>query len=126
VAAAGSGGLTVLERVVVDGGGVWGERGGEHYHRGPARVRGNPSRTGVKLQDDELGLRGGRVRGRRRGIWGLPCWAKAPSMEAGSGKETDVSVTAALARRTAYRGARGRIWWPPTGPGDERRLCGEP
>ena len=60
-------GVTVLEGVAVDGGGV-GEGGGEHCHRGPARVRGNPSRTGVNLQDDELGLRGGRVRERRRGI----------------------------------------------------------
>ena len=78
-------GVTVLEGVAVDGGGV-GEGGGEHCHRGPTRVRGNPSRVGVNLQDDELGLRGGQVRGRRHGIRGLSCWTKAPSMEAGSGK----------------------------------------
>ena len=30
---------------------------------------GNPSCTEVKLQDDQLRLRGGQVRGRRRGIW---------------------------------------------------------
>jgi len=90
----------VLERVTVEGGGV-GEGGGEHCHRGPARVRGNPSRARVKLQDDELGLRGGWVRGRRRGIRGLSCWAKVPSMEARSGKEADVTVTVAPERRTA-------------------------
>jgi len=92
-------GVTVLEGVAVDGGGV-GEGGGEHCHRGPARVRGNPSRAGVNLQD-ELGLRGGRVRGHRRRTRGLPCWTKAPSMEAGSGKEAEVTVTAGPARRTA-------------------------
>jgi len=93
-------GVTVLEGVTVDGGRV--EEGcGEHCHRSPARVRGNPSRAGVNLQDDELGLRGGRVRGRWRGIRGLPCWTKAPSMEAGSGKEAEVTVTAGPARRTA-------------------------
>ena len=90
-------GVTVMEGVTIDGGGV-GEGGGEHCHRGPMRVRGNPSRAGVNLQDDELGLRGGRVRGRRRG---LPCWTKAPSLEAGSGKEAEVTVTAGPARRTA-------------------------
>ena len=90
----------MLERVTVEGGGV-GEGGGEHCHRGPARVRGNPSRAGVNLQDDELGLRGGRVRGRRRGIQGLPCWTKTSSMEAGSGKEAEVTVTVGPARRTA-------------------------
>ena len=93
-------GVTVLEGVAVDGGGV-GEGGGEHCHRGPPRVQGNPSRAGVNLQDDELGLRGGRVRGRRRVIRGLPCWTKAPPMEAGSGKEAEVTVTAGPARRTA-------------------------
>jgi len=93
-------GLTVLERVAADGGWVV-EEGGENCHRGPARVRANPSRAGVNLQDDELGLRGGRARGRRRGIRGLPCWTKALSMEAGSGKEADIIVTAGPARRTA-------------------------
>jgi len=78
-------GLTVLERVAIDGGGVV-EEGREHCHRGPVRVRGNPSHAGLNLQDDELGLRGGQVRGRRHGIRGLSCWTKAPSMEAGSGK----------------------------------------
>ena len=65
-------GVTVLEGVAVNGGGV-GEGGGEHCHRGPARVLGNPSHAGVNQQDNELGLRGGRVRGRRRGIRGLSC-----------------------------------------------------
>ena len=38
-------GVTVLEGVAVNGGGV-GEGGGEHCHRGLTRVRGNPSRAG--------------------------------------------------------------------------------
>ena len=93
-------GVTVLEGVAVDGGRVE-EGGGEHCHRGPVRVRGNPSRVGVNLQDDELGLRGGWVRGWWCGIQGLPCWTKTPSIEAGSGKEADVTLTVGPARRTA-------------------------
>jgi len=99
-AAVSGSGLTVLERVVVDGGGVRGERRRALSPR-PGESAGNPSRAGVKLQDEQLGLRGGQVRGRRRGIRGLACWVKAPSMEAVSGKEADVTVTAASARRTA-------------------------
>jgi len=90
----------MLEGVVVEGGGVQGKRRRALLPR-PGESAGNPSRAGVKLQDEQLWLRGGQVRGRRRGIRGLPCWAKAPSMEAGWGKEEDVTVTAAPARRTA-------------------------
>jgi len=47
-------GVTVLEGVAVDGGGV--EEGGvEHCRRGPARVRGNPSRAGTTYKTTNWG-----------------------------------------------------------------------
>ena len=97
----------MLERVVVDGGGV-GEGGGEHCHRGPARVRGNPSRAGVKLQDEQLQLRGGQVRGRRRGIR-VTLLAESAVDGGGVGEEDDDTFTVAPPRRTEYRGGRARI-----------------
>ena len=69
-AASGGGGgrgLTVVEGVAVDGGGVREQRPRALSPRLGERA-GNPSRAGVKLQDEQLRLRGGQVRGRRHGI----------------------------------------------------------
>ena len=50
-AASGSRGLTVVEGVAVDGGGVQGQRPRALSPR-PGERAGNPSRAGVKLQDE--------------------------------------------------------------------------
>ena len=63
----GSGGLTVLAEGANDGGGVRGGRPSPQSPR-PARVRETLAVLEVNLQDDQLWLRGGQVRGRRRGI----------------------------------------------------------
>ena len=57
----------MLEGVAVEGGGVQGKRRRALLPK-PGESAGNPSCAGVKLQDEQLRLRGGQVRGRRRGI----------------------------------------------------------
>ena len=57
---------------------------------------------------DQLWLRGGKVRGRRRGIR-VTCLAEGVVDGGGVGEEDDDTFTVAPPRRTEYRGGRARI-----------------
>ena len=74
---------------------------------------GNPSRAELNLQDDQLRLRGGQVRGRRRGIR-VTSLAEVVVDGGGVGEEDDDTFTVAPPRRAEYIGGRARIWGPPT------------
>ena len=102
----------MLEGVVVEGGGVQGKRRRALLPR-PGESAGNPSRAGVKLQDEQLRLRGGQVRGWRRGIQ-VTWLAKGVVDGGGVGEEDEDTFTAGPPRRTEFRGGRARIRGAPT------------
>ena len=74
---------------------------------------GNPSHAELNLQDDQLRLRGGQVRGRRRGIR-VTSLAEVVVDGGGVGEEDDDTFTVAPPRRMECRGGRAWIWGPLT------------